>query len=231
MYILLISSTEAEISETRQSFANNKDILKDHQLNIAITGIGGTLTAYALTSHIRRRRPDYIIQAGIAGSFSDRFPPGSTALVNEEAFGDLGALENNQLRDIFDLGLLDGNSPPFTNRLLPNPRIHEWQTYPIPVVRGASVNAISSSPEHVDIICRKYAPAIESMEGAAFHYVCLMENIPFIQLRAISNYAGERNKINWKMKEAINNLNNELAGVILAITARENEIQKNKERQ
>ena len=48
------------------------------------------------------------------------------------------------------------------------------------------------------------------MEGAALHYVGLMEKIPFIQLRAVSNYTGERNKKKWKMKEAIVNLNNEL---------------------
>jgi futalosine hydrolase len=48
------------------------------------------------------------------------------------------------------------------------------------------------------------------MEGAALHYVCLMEKIPFLQIRSISNYIGERNKKNWNMKESIINLNKEL---------------------
>jgi len=48
------------------------------------------------------------------------------------------------------------------------------------------------------------------MEGAALHYVCLMEKIPFVQIRGISNYIAERNKKNWNMKESISNLNNEL---------------------
>ena len=48
------------------------------------------------------------------------------------------------------------------------------------------------------------------MEGAALHYVCLMEKIPFLQIRSISNYVGERNKRNWNMKEAIANLNKKL---------------------
>ncbi|MBK8310223.1 MAG: hypothetical protein IPL04_04300 [Chitinophagaceae bacterium] len=51
---------------------------------------------------------------------------------------------------------------------------------------------------------------VESMEGAALHYVCLMEKIPFIQLRAISNYITERNKKKWNMKESITNLNKEI---------------------
>ena len=45
------------------------------------------------------------------------------------------------------------------------------------------------------------------MEGAAFHYVCLMKNIPFLQLRAVSNYIGERDKSKWKIAEAIEEVN------------------------
>ena len=47
------------------------------------------------------------------------------------------------------------------------------------------------------------------MEGAALHYTCLMEKIPFIQLRSISNYIAERDKTKWDMKRSIINLNND----------------------
>jgi len=52
------------------------------------------------------------------------------------------------------------------------------------------------------------------MEGAALHYVCLMENIPFLQIRSISNYIGERNRKNWNMMDSIVNLNQALASII-----------------
>ena len=44
------------------------------------------------------------------------------------------------------------------------------------------------------------------MEGAAFFYVCLCENIPFLQIRAISNYVEQRNEKNWNIPLAIKNL-------------------------
>ena len=47
------------------------------------------------------------------------------------------------------------------------------------------------------------------------HYACLMENIPFIQLRAVSNFVGERNKRNWKLQEAIAVLNEKLREMLL----------------
>jgi futalosine hydrolase len=41
------------------------------------------------------------------------------------------------------------------------------------------------------------------MEGAAFHYCCLMKEIPFVQIRGVSNYIGERDKKNWKIETAL----------------------------
>ena len=52
------------------------------------------------------------------------------------------------------------------------------------------------------------------MEGAAFHYACIQENIAFLQIRSISNFVGERVKTNWKMKEAIESLNENLINII-----------------
>ena len=59
---------------------------------------------------------------------------------------------------------------------------------------------------------------IETMEGAALHYVCLQEDIPFIQIRTISNFVGERDKTKWKLKDAIENLNIELDKLYNKIT-------------
>jgi len=41
-----------------------------------------------------------------------------------------------------------------------------------------------------------------------------MEQIPFIQLRSISNYIAERNKKNRNLKDSIINLNKELIGLL-----------------
>jgi futalosine hydrolase len=60
----------------------------------------------------------------------------------------------------------------------------------------------------------KLSPHVESMEGAAFHYVCLHQKINFLQLRSISNYVGERDKSKWELKKSIENLNSELIKII-----------------
>ena len=66
----------------------------------------------------------------------------------------------------------------------------------------------------MQLLSGKYNPVTESMEGAAFHYVCLKQKIPFLQLRSISNYAGERDKSKWDIEKSILHLNKELADII-----------------
>jgi futalosine hydrolase len=46
------------------------------------------------------------------------------------------------------------------------------------------------------------------MEGAAVFYACLYAGVPFAQVRSISNWVEPRNRANWKLDEAISNLNN-----------------------
>jgi len=67
-------------------------------------------------------------------------------------------------------------------------------------VNAISVNEITTARQRVKFYNDSFKPVTESMEGAALHYTCLMENIPFIQLRSISNYIAERDKKNgiWK---------------------------------
>ena len=84
--------------------------------------------------------------------------------------------------------------------------------------KAVTVNKVTDSELQEQQIIRHFDPDLESMEGAALHYVCLQENVPFLQLRAVSNYVGERDKVKWKMKEAIQNLNTELLTLIAGLT-------------
>jgi len=221
--MVLIAATENEIGIT-SSWLNTVNVpptLREgdtHQREIGrlITGVGSVATAYSLAKYLAANKPDLVIQAGIGGSFDPSLQPGSVVVIGEDLFADLGAIENNEIVDIFDLGLSGDNETPFTDRMLVNPL--SWSKFGLPVVRGATVNRISSDVIEVEIIKNKYHASVESMEGAALHYVCLKENIPFLQIRAISNYCGERNKSNWKLTESIVSLNDVLKRIITELS-------------
>lgn len=207
MNVLLVAATLAEIQITKQLLEKDNFQINQHRVDMLITGIGGIATTYNLIKGIEHKKPGYIIQAGIAGSFDSKKPLGTTVCVYEEIMGDLGAEEHNDFRDVFDLGLVKENHFPFTEKVLKNPFLTEQIDHGLPLVRSISINEITTKKNRIELLQRKFRPEIESMEGAAFHYVCLCEKIPFIQLRSISNYVGERNKEKWNIELAVENLN------------------------
>jgi futalosine hydrolase len=214
MYIQLIAATNLEINTTAHWLQTTNGTADANKVEVLITGVGSCATSHALTRNMLKRTPEMVIQAGIGGSFRKEYAPGSVVFIDEEVFADLGAWKDEGFEDIFDMGFADRNEMPYTNGMLVNPSTERWTKYSLSFVRGATINCISSTDQHVNAIQKKYDPVIESMEGAALHYVCIKENIPFIQLRAVSNYTGDRNKNQWKMKEAIAALNETLIRIL-----------------
>jgi len=213
MDILLAAATNFEIQPTINYLAERDCLIGNHRFDVLITGIGSMSTTYWLTKAIATQRPQLLIQAGVAGSFSDNYPPGSLVLVNKEVVGDLGVEENNEFKDVFDMGLPQITDP-YTGKNLENNQVELLQQYNLPLVKSVTVNEITTRPARIQQLQQKYQPVVESMEGAAFHYVALIEKIPYIQLRAVSNMVGERDKTKWKMKEAIATLNEQLIKMV-----------------
>jgi futalosine hydrolase len=214
MKILVTAATALEIQPVINYLHFESFQFGKNEFSILISGIGGIATTYDLTKTITDTKPDYILQAGIAGSFHSEIAIGSVVGVGEEIIGDMGVEEGNEFRDIFDLGLLNESHAPFEGKILINPYCQKDQEFGLPIVRAVSINEITTRTQRMEFLRKKYNPDIETMEGAAFHYVCLKENIPFLQVRAISNFVGERDKKNWNLKTAIENLNNKLIEIV-----------------
>lgn len=213
MNILIVAATSAEIQSTIDFLKLNNFKTRKNEFRLLITGVGQMAATYFLTRSLQATRPDYVIQAGIAGSFHSELPPGSVVYVEEELTGDMGAEEGHEFRDLFDLGLVEENQFPFRGKSLINPYIENKFNYGLRSVRSIGINEITTRKERIDLIRQKYSPDIESMEGAAFHYVCLQEKIHFLQIRAVSNYVGERNKLNWRLQSAVENLNKRIIDI------------------
>jgi futalosine hydrolase len=52
------------------------------------------------------------------------------------------------------------------------------------------------------------------MEGAAFMHACLISNVPFAQVRAVSNIVEKRNREAWNLGEAIGNLGRSAVAIL-----------------
>jgi futalosine hydrolase len=186
-------------------------------VDVLITGVGVPSTMYHLQKRIQQVDYDCIIQAGITGSFTSDFELGKVVMVQQDCFADLGMEEKEIYTPVFNSGFADKDEFPFTNGWLVNLNETLLKTI-LPKVKALTVNKVSDSALQKQQFISIFNAATESMEGAALHYVCLQEKIPFLQLRAISNYVGEPDKTKWKMKEAIENLNKELQMLINDLT-------------
>jgi len=114
--------------------------------------------------------------------------------------------------DIFEMGLENPDRFPFRDGKLDNPYRSLLTLTGLPVLDVVTVNEIRSSD--LEVFQRNPLRVVESMEGAALHYVCLMEKVPFLQIRAISNTTGDRDKNRWKLKEALKSLHEVLVVMI-----------------
>lgn len=206
MKILVVAATQHEI----------EPFIKQHPaFEVLICGVGIPSTVYHLTKRLLQDKYEMVIQAGIAGSFSKKIKNGDVIFVTQDAFADIGVEENKKFKSIFQMKLADKNKFPFTNGWLINTT--EFLFPDIKKVKGVTLNKISERKKQTQRLIKMYKADIESMEGAAFHYVCLQQKVPFLQLRSISNKVGERDKIKWKIKEAIEKLNLELKKLIDSI--------------
>lgn len=211
MNYLFVAATATEIKPFINFCRKN---VANLQIDFLLTGVGMLQTSYNLTKQFTIKKPGLVIQAGIAGCFDRKQELAKTWMIKEEILADLGAEENGKFADVFDLQLIKPNQNPFIKKKLVNPNIKMFDRFNFPPVIAISVNEITTSKKRIATLQKKYNPLLESMEGAAFHFVCLKENIPFVQLRCSSNYVGERNKAKWKIKEAIHNLNQELIRIV-----------------
>jgi futalosine hydrolase len=215
MQLLICASTEFEIKPTID-FIREENI---HEAEILITGVGMMATTYSLTKNIFNKRPRFILQAGVAGCLDEKLPLTKIVIVENENIGDLGVEENQYFKTLFDLKLLDRNSLPWKNGKLSN-TIEILKSTGLTIVDGVTVNEISTNKERIDYYREHLNASVESMEGAAMHYVALQEKIPFLQMRSLSNFVGERDKSKWIIDVAIANLNIELIRILTKLLNR-----------
>jgi futalosine hydrolase len=219
MRILIVSATIAEIRPLLQRLtftASEGESLQHyefqkHAIDLLVTGVGMTHTAYHMGRQLNRQHYDLAMNAGLAGAYSSNTRIGSVYQINAEIFGLLGVEDEENYLSLFELGLQDPDSFPYEGGWLVNKKPPvSVVLQKLSVARGVTVNMIYTHRDTIDTLKQMYQADLESMEGAAFFFACLSEGIPFIEIRSVSNYVAEQNKSQWNVPLAIQNLDNTL---------------------
>ena len=214
MKILLVAATIEEVQPLVSALSSHtcREGLgifnyKENEIHVLVTSVGVMQTGYYLGKAFAESEYPQALQIGIAGSFDRKIALGEVVLVSKEKIGDLGAEDGDVLLSVEEMQLRQPDQFPYKNGWLENDLlIASHALKDLKKVSSATVNKVLGNQSSIDLIQKKYSPDIINMEGAAFFYACMMNRIPFLEMRSISNYVEPRDKSRWKMEEAIENL-------------------------
>lgn len=187
------------------------------EFKLVITGIGVVNTAHALTKALEKKKTKLVIQTGIAGAFKDAgLETGDVAVSTSERYLHTG-IQSGSIEPLplpFDLiescpdtrhGLFNVDasySRAAFDCLASDPACSTFVHHG-PFI---TVSRLTGSMKWAQGLFHAFSPLMESMEGSAAAHVSQLYNIPFIQVRAASNLAGDRDKNNWNLPLAFDRI-------------------------
>jgi len=211
MHLLLIAATPFEIAPATRWL--EQQLPGQPKTDVLITGIGSMATALAVGRHLQQINYQLVIQAGVAGCF-EAGRETQVLAVDRDRPGDLGVWENGTFRDPFAMGLTSPDDRFYQEGWLLNPHTRLLDLTGLSLAPAITVNQISTESRQTDWYRQQWNPLLESMEGAALHLACLQQQIPFLQIRSVSNQVGVRDKSRWQLTAAIDTLNKKLVELL-----------------
>ena len=199
---LLVGATELEVTQLRSS-----------RFPLVVTGIGAVNTAHALTSYLATRpKPSVVIQTGIAGAFVPAgIPVGSVVLADTEIYGDLGVLTVEGWQPMEAIGIpvvaaRDGQPARFNYFPLDKTLVARASSLGAPLIARTgpflTLSIVTGVRTLGDELHERFGALCESMEGAAAAHVCALHDVPFLEVRGISNLVEDRDRSKWRIHEA-----------------------------
>ncbi|MFD6740306.1 futalosine hydrolase [Streptomyces anthocyanicus] len=157
-------------------------------------------TAAALTAAALDGRPyDLVVSAGIGGGFAPEAPVGSLVVADAITAADLGAETADGFLPVTDLGF-------GTVTHLP----------PAPLVRAAAEatgarsgtvltgSTVTGTAARAALLRERHPGALaEAMEGFGVAEAAAAHGVPVLELRAVSNPVGPRDRAAWRIGEAL----------------------------
>ncbi|MEO0312096.1 MAG: hypothetical protein RIQ89_1753 [Bacteroidota bacterium] len=203
--ILLVTATALEM-EQLQFYKT----CKGYKWQRAVCGVGSMLHSWQLRDSMLERQPQLIVQAGIAGAIDTTLVIGEVVEVISDELFDLGVEDHQAFKPLYSLGLLE-----YENQVFDNANKHRWNNN-LKKVAGITVNTAHGNQYSIDALKRSTAAQVETMEGAAVFFAGKRLNIPVMQIRAISNHVVPRNRSEWNIPLALQELNKALEKIFYA---------------
>jgi len=188
-------------------------------IDVLITGMGLFQTIYNLNNALHDGDYGMVLTAGIAGDYDIGRPLCKMFAVTRSIFTDCG-FEGYDGRFLPITGsiFLDANEYPFRDGYIYNEASER-----LAIKQGldtATVNTVCrtcTEPGHVEKKLRQFPAQLETMESAAFSYVCAKRHTEYAEIRCTSNHVVPKTQEKWQLEGSLNTLGKTLDGILKEI--------------
>jgi futalosine hydrolase len=197
LHVLVATAVPAERDAVAEAFAGNGH-------TVIAAGVGPALaaasTATALTTAALQGSPyGLVVSTGIAGGFQPEAPVGSLVVADEITAADLGAETAQGFLPVTELGFgTVTHRPPkaLVRDLVAATGARAGAVLTVSTVTGTAERAATLRSRHPRALA-------EAMEGFGVAEAAAAHGVPVLEIRAVSNPVGPRDRAAWRIGDAL----------------------------
>ncbi|MBF0558002.1 MAG: futalosine hydrolase [Nitrospirae bacterium] len=160
---------------------------------ICICGVGKTNAAHGTALLMERFAPGHVYSIGVAGAYpGSGLRIGDVAVADDEIYGDEGIITGSGFHTIDAIGI----------PLASVGGIDYYNKFPLvvpdflrdcgPTGNFVTVSSCTGTTTAAKDMEDRFHAICENMEGAAIAHVCALNEVPFTEVRGVSNVVGDR---------------------------------------
>jgi futalosine hydrolase len=175
-------------------------------------GVGKTNAAHGTTLLLEKFYPRLMLLIGCCGAYrGSGLQPGDVAIANKEIFGEEGVITQQGWRSthFLNLPLLRKGDRAYYNsfemdQAVLNKAHGILQKFNPKIGPFITISEVSGTQQKAEEMEQRFHGICENMEGAAVAQLCTLYDVPFLEVRGISNLVKERNRDEWDLSAATN---------------------------
>lgn len=201
--VLIMTAVEAERDAVLRGLAAASGDVPA-AVDVRLAGVGPALSAASTAASLAGGGYALVISAGIGGGFAGRAPVGSLVVASEIIAADLGAETPDGFAAVDELGFGSARVPVHCG--LAARWAEALAAAGLPACLGPvlTLSTVTGTAATAELLSRRVpGAAAEAMEGFGVAAAAHRLGIPVLEIRAISNAVGPREREKWKIGDAM----------------------------
>jgi len=243
--LLLIAAVEAELHALQEGLQDVRALacarrpawhgtLHGQEILLVAAGIGKVNAAAATAVALEQHAPHGVISFGSAGAYLDSgLQPGDLLLARDEVLADEGVDCGDRFLDLEALGFPAVATPhPAYNRFAPPATLLKRAeevlsktaarlAVRLQTATALTVSSCSGTTARGATLARRWQGSGENMEGGAVAQVCRAWEVPWLEVRGISNLVEDRDPSRWDLPRAGRHAQEAVADLVKHLTREE----------